>query len=260
MSNQMIIALAQMELATGQKERNLQKAAAWTAAAARQGADLILFPELWASGYDLKNSRELSQPRGEGAFAVMRELCESHQMMLGGSLLEFDAGEVYNTLALYQPGQPPGYYRKVHLFRLLNEQAWLAPGNQMVTVETRFGLIGLSICYDLRFPELFRIYADAGVCLVLLSAVWPRRRIIHWQKLLQARGIENQVFLAAVNRVGSLEEEILGGSSTVINPLGEPLLEMNEEEGLLVATVDLEEVQKTRRWMPVLEDRRRDLY
>ena len=92
-------------------------------------------------------------------------------------------------------------YRKVHLFRLLDEQDWLAPGEALSLAPTPWGAVGLSICYDLRFPELYRPYAAAGARLILVVAEWPERRISHWGKLLQARAIENQAFMAGVNKV-----------------------------------------------------------
>jgi len=107
---------------------------------------------------------------------------------------------------------------------------------------------------------VFRAYAVKGVELILLVAEWPFRRITHWHQLLKARAIENQCFIAAVNKVGISKGEKLGGWSVIINPMGEDLSRGKEEEGVILATMNLGEVRKTRKWMPVVEKRKPDVY
>jgi len=151
-------------------------------------------------------------------------------------------------------------YRKVHLFRMLNEEQYLKAGDHLVIAETEWGEIGMATCYDLRFPEIFRAYSVRGVELILVVAEWAQRRVAHWSQLLQARAIENQCFVAAVNKVGVSQGEKLGGFSAVINPMGEYLVQGGEEEELLSAEINLKEVKKTRRWMPVMQDRKPKVY
>ncbi len=260
MAPKLHIALAQMELVQGDPVQNGEKAAEWIAAAADAGADLLLLPELWASGYDLHQASQLAWDRDQGPFQALRNLSRSSSIAIGGSMLERGSKGIYNTFALYYSGDQAAYYQKIHLFRLFEEDRWLTGGKALVTAPTPWGKSGLAICYDLRFPEMFRAYAEMGVKIVLMSAVWPQRRIGHWKKLLQARAIENQFFIAAVNRAGIQDGEAMGGCSTVVSPMGEPLLEMHDQEALLQLEIDLEEVEKTRQWMPVLEDRRTDIY
>ena len=248
------LGLAQLSFEWGAPEDNFTKAVRWIEAAADQNLDLVLLPELWASGYDLEHSDRYAQPRDAGLFRRMKEEAEEHGLILGGSLLEKDQSGVYNTFYLY--GQDlEAYYRKIHLFRLLEEEKWLKPGRHLTTLTWNHVKIGLATCYDLRFPEMFRAYAVQGVELVLLVAEWPQSRIGHWQKLLQARAIENQYFVAAVNKVGTSQGQPLGGRSALIDPGGNVLEEAGSEEELLTGRIQLGEVEKARRWIPILQDR-----
>jgi len=255
------IALAQMTLTLGEPEKNYQKVYDWVDKAASQGADIILLPELWASGFDLKNCKSYAAPLHEGDFARMRSLAEEHKITIGGSLIEQDTDAFYNTFVLYdQSGAIINSYRKVHLFRMLNEEQYFKAGDRLVIAETEWGKIGMATCYDLRFPEMFLAYRVKGVELILVVAEWAQRRIAHWQQLLQARAIENQCFIAAVNKTGASQGEKLGGCSAVINPMGEYLVEGGEKEELLLAEINLKEVKKIRRWMPVMQDRKPKVY
>lgn len=255
------VSLAQIAFEFGDPEENLERVKQWLPRAQEAGADLLLFPELWASGFDLKDSERYASPLGEGVFREMSDLARQYGMAIGGSNLERDEGKIYNTFTLHdQDGSLLTYYRKIHLFRLLEEERWLAAGEEMVKVDTRWGAMGLSTCYDLRFPEIFRAYALAGVKLILLVAEWPEKRIHHWWKLLQARAIENQVFIAAVNKVGVSQGEVLGGHSAVLDPWGEPVVSAENGEHLLTAEIDLERVEKARAWIPILGDRNPGAY
>ena len=255
------ISLAQMEFTFGDPEANFARAAEWIAEAAARGSDLVLLPELWASGYDLANWTRYATPLGEGLFARLADLARQHRIAIGSSLLEAKNGGAYNTFVLHRPeGETWGVYRKIHRFRLLEEEKWLEAGDQLVLAETPWGPVGLSICYDLRFPEMFRPYAVAESRLLLIVAEWPERRVAHWSKLLQARAIENQMFVAGVNKVGESQGAKLGGRSAIVDPWGVPLTEGNDTEMLLTAEVDLRESEKARRYIPVLRDRRPEVY
>jgi predicted amidohydrolase len=255
------VALAQIELELGCPDQNLITASKAVREAAEKGADLVLLPELWASGYDLENTPEYASPLGEGWFARMSHLAQAANIALGGSLIEEEGGKFYNTFALInQTGKLLGYYRKGHLFDLIDEKNYFQPGNQLAVIESPWGKLGLALCYDLRFPELFRAYALEGVQTILLVAEWPQRRIAHWDALLLARAIENQCFIAAVNKVGTSKGEKLGGNSAVIGPMGEMLFQPQAAPGVYLAAIDPAETAKIRRWMPVLQDRNPDLY
>ncbi|MBI4770348.1 MAG: carbon-nitrogen family hydrolase [Chloroflexi bacterium] len=173
-----------MDIKLGQPEHNFERAAAWTGEAARRGSQLVLFPELWSTGYALEDREQLSArlEDPDGMFRRVAGLARQHRISVGGSLLERRGERAYNTFALFGPdGQLQAQYSKVHLFRLMDEDKWLSAGERLTLAETEWGLTGLGICYDLRFPEMFRRYALGGARLILLPAQWPSRRATHWQ-------------------------------------------------------------------------------
>jgi omega-amidase len=285
------IALAQMDVSIGQPEANLARAQKFAAQAHEAGADLLLLPELWLHGYDLERAEQRAAPLGEGGFAHMAALAREFGLYLAGSTLERHAdggsGElgrtVSNTAAFYAPdGKLLGSYRKIHLFRMMQEPRYLTPGDHATLCPTPWGPVGLAICYDLRFPEPLRALALAGAVLILVPAQWPTPRIEAWLILAHARAIENELFIAACNRVGRSPvgatascggprrrtaatagddgETDFSGHSCVVDPWGHALVEGDDQERLLVAQVDLREVRKARRYLTVYEDRRPDAY
>jgi predicted amidohydrolase len=162
---------------------------------------------------------------------------------------------------LYAPdGSLLGAYRKIHLFRLMDEPSYLSAGDSATLCATPWGPVGLAICYDLRFPELFRALALAGAALFLVPAQWPERRIEAWSVLARARATENEVFVAACNRVGSDDAVVFSGRSCVVDPWGNLLVEGDDRERLVIAEADLREIPKARRYLTVYEDRRPDAY
>ncbi len=142
----------------------------------------------------------------------------------------------------------------------MEEDRYLEAGRAPVLAQTPWGVCGLAVCYDLRFPELFRVYAAAGAPLMLLVAEWPRRRIEHWRALLRARAIENQCFVAAVNRTGESRGEAFGGHSLALDPWGETLVEGGGAPALLTVDIPLEKAAAARERLPALRDRRPQAY
>lgn len=254
-------ALAQMHIEPGQVDRNLATAVAMIREAARRNASFVLLPELWSSGYDLEHARDQAAESPRIVEELIR-LAGETGICIGGSLLQAAPGGLFNMFHWVDPSRPETTtYSKIHLFRLMQEEQWLQPGDTPRWVETAWGRSGLAVCYDLRFPELFRRYALEGATSFLLSSEWPVRRIEHWQILLRARAIENQACFAAVNCVGAGKTDQFGGRSAVLDPWGNVLAEgSSSEEELIVAPWNLEEVEKVRSFMPVFADRRPDLY
>jgi len=255
------IALAQMDVRTARPEANLAQARKFTAQAREAVADMLLLPELWLHGYDLERAEEWAVPLGEGGFAHMSLLAREFGLYLAGSLLERHAGGVSNTAVLYAPdGALLGSYRKIHLFRLMQEHRYLAPGDHATLCPTPWGPVGLAICYDLRFPELFRTMALAGAVIFLVPAQWPVRRIEAWLLLARARAVENELVVAACNRVGIDDQVEFPGRSLVVDPWGRALVEGDAQERLLIAQADLREVRKARRYLTIYQDRRPEAY
>ncbi len=259
---ELTISLGQMDVALGEPERNLETVRALAAEAAARGSDLLLLPELWSSGYDLERAAEHATPVDQGVFAAVAGLARRHRLHIAGSLLgRMAGGGVGNTAVLIDPqGRILATYSKIHLFRLMAEERYLAPGHELAVAETPWGRSGLAICYDLRFPEQFRAYALAGATMLLLPAEWPHPRLDHWRTLLRARAIENQLFVAGCNRVGRSGETSFCGHSAIVDPWGEVVVEGGEEATLLTATIDTAQVADVRARIPIFADRRPDVY
>ena len=255
------ISLGQMTPQLGQPKANLAQLREWAAEAAQRGSQLVLFPELWSTGGDLPNWERHAAPLRGGLFAKLADLAAELGLAIGGSILERRNGRAYNTFALFGAnGEQLAVYRKLHLFALMQEDKWLARGDTPTLLDAPWGRTGLAICYDLRFGELFRHYALAGAELTLLPAMWPAARSEHWNILLRARAIENQMFVAAVNVTGRIGSETFGGGSMVIDPWGKAVLTADDQPALLTAGLDMGVVTATREKMPVLTDLRPSAY
>ena len=257
------IALAQMDVSPGQPEDNLRRVEALAEASAQQDVQLLLLPELWLSGFDLDQAEAHARAFEDSFRARWATVAKRHGLYIAGSVLApTPDGRPANTALVVSPeGETLATYRKVHLFEPMGERTHLASGETFPTFDLPWGRTALAICYDLRFPEQFRPFALAGVLLVLLPAQWPLPRLEHWRILLRARAIENQFWLAACNRVGrDPGGATFAGHSAVISPWGEVIVEGAEERALLLADLDLDEAERTRRKFPVLGDRRQDLY
>ncbi|MCX7841165.1 MAG: carbon-nitrogen family hydrolase [Anaerolineae bacterium] len=261
MSNHLTLALAQIDLALGDATRNLNTVRTYLAHARARGADVIVLPELWSSAYDLEHATMHASVLDQGMFATLADLAREYRIAMVGSLLEARNGKIYNTATFHNArGNRVGTYRKLHLVPMLDEDKYLAAGDDAEVFEVPFGKCALAICYDLRFPELWRHYALSGARLVFLPAEWPQKRIAHWRALLPARAIENQIFIVACNRVGTSKGETFGGNSMVVDPWGEIIVQGDEQEGLLIAQIDLDVVDKVRARVPVFRDRRAEVY
>ncbi len=258
---QLTISLAQIDVALGDPEANLKKADQWVAEAARRGSELIVFPEMWTTGYDWTHVEALASQQAD-ILAEIAALAKTYHLWLNGSMLALDENDQpANTSILFDPsGEQVGLYRKIHLFGVMDEDQYLVPGQHLTTVETPWGQSGLAICYDLRFAEMFRTYALNGVNMVYLPAEWPHPRLAHWRTLLRARAIENQMYIVAANRVGSDGTYDFCGHSAIIDPWGNAVVEGGQSELLLTAAIETDMVTEVRRQIPVFKDRRPDLY
>ncbi len=255
------IALAQIDLALGKPDQNLETARAKIAEAKARGADIVMLPELWSTAYDLEHAAAHASALDAGMFTAIANAARENQIAVVGSLLESRAGHFYNTATFVDArGNRLGAYHKLHLVPMLDEDKYLTGGDDAQVFDADFGKFALAVCYDLRFPELWRHYALAGAHVVFLPAEWPVQRIAHWRTLLPARAIENQIFIAATNRVGTSKDQTFGGHSMIVNPWGEICVEGDDRAALLVAQIDLDLVDQVRQRVPVFRDRRQDVY
>ena len=256
------ISLGQMDIRFGDPAANFETVTRMTEEAKRRGSDLILFPELWSTAYDLTRAPRYASSLDAGVFADLSALAKRTGIhILGSTLSVLGENKFGNTLTVFAPdGTLLADYSKIHLFRLMDEHQHLTAGDKPVLVDLPFGRAGLAICYDLRFPELFRGYALAGAEMTFLPAEWPHPRLSHWQTLVRARAIENQMFVFACNRVGRDASNEFFGHSMAVDPWGEILAEGGEGEELITLTADLSKVQEARRRIPILSDRRPESY
>jgi predicted amidohydrolase len=256
------ISLGQMDVKFGDPAANFATVTRMTEEARQRGSDLILFPELWSTAYDLTRASTYASSLDAGVFADLSALARRTGIyVLGSTLSLLGENQFGNTLTVFAPdGTLLADYSKIHLFRLMDEHQHLTAGDKPVLVDLPFGRAGLAICYDLRFPELFRGYALAGAEMTFLPAEWPHPRLNHWQTLVRARAIENQMFVFACNRVGRDASNEFFGHSMAVDPWGEILAEGGEGEELITLTVDLSKVQEARRKIPILQDRRPEVY
>jgi predicted amidohydrolase len=254
------VSLAQIDIALGRPEENLAKVEGMIAEASQKGSQVILLPELWSTGYDLERAQEHARTT-ERLLVRLVDLAKEHSLFIIGSLLSAKEGRLYNRATILSPqGVLVGEYAKIHLFRLMEEERYFAPGNETPVFDLPWGKSALAICYDLRFPELFRKYALAGARIVFLPAEWPYPRREAWRILLRARAIENLFFMVGCNRVGESKGMVFFGRSGICDPWGEPVIQGGGEEGLLTAEIDLEMIDEARGKIPVFEDRREELY
>lgn len=250
-----------MNVGFGKVDENFAHAEELIREAASKGAEVVVLPEMWNTGYALEKLGELADKEGARSQEFLQRLSSELGIhIVGGSVATEKDGKFYNTMYVYNSeGEQVSEYSKVHLFRLMNEDKYLEAGNEM----NRFSLgeveAGGVICYDIRFPEWLRAHALAGANVLFVSAQWPTPRIDHWKTLLQARAIENQCFVIAVNRI-SRKVENFNGQSMIIEPWGEVLWTGSETEELAIIDVDFSKVEEVRSRIPVYDDRRPGLY
>jgi len=239
---------------------NIDRYDRFAAEAADAGCAVVLFPELSDTGYALATMREKAGTWPGVALDALQAAAQQRRIGIIAGLSERGSDGIYNAAAAFdRDGNLCGAYRKTHLFRGPEgaEADVFRAGDALQVVMIDGVGWGLSICFDLRFPELYRQLADRGAQILAVLAAWPRVRIGDWSVLCRARAIENQLFLAGVNHAG----EPFGARSCVIGPGGEVKREGDDSEaGLLTADIDLAEIDQVRHALPALESRRPSLY
>lgn len=223
---------------------------------------VLVLPEIWDVGYAISEPGFYGDPEAREAAAFLGDLAKKYNCWFaGGSVLALtDEGAMNRAMAITPQGKYAAYYDKAHLFALMNEDKYLSAGNSRTLFNIGGIKCGLAICYDLRFCEWFRLYAVEGAEVLFISAQWPMPRIAHWRTLLQARAIENMMYIVACNRCGKTGKTLFGGNSMVIAPDGEILVELGEEEAIVFAEFDTEKVSGERKFLRTLEFRRPELY
>jgi len=267
----MRVALIQMN-SQDSPEANLREASRLIEVAASEGADLAALPELFTYLGPSAEHPRIAEAIPGRTTDDLSALAEKHRMyILGGSFLEQVPGEprFYNTSTFFdRSGRLIAKYRKIHLFDVdlpgqapYRESATVAAGAEVVTADTEFGRIGMTICYDLRFPELYRALASQGAELIFVPAAFTLHTgKDHWEVLLRARAIENQVFVVAPAQVGPHPPgRECYGNSLIADPWGTVIARSPNPVGVTVTTLDLAYQKKVRLELPALAHRRREL-
>ncbi|MEW2518562.1 carbon-nitrogen family hydrolase [Actinacidiphila alni] len=228
---------------------------------AQTGVDLVVLPELWTVGaFAAEDFAAEAEPADDGptAEAMAAAARDAGVWLHAGSVVERDPdGELFNTSLLFSPeGVLAAAYRKIHRFGFdQGEAALMAAGRHIVTARLPQTVLGLATCYDLRFPEQFRLLLDAGAQTLVVPAGWPMRRLAHWRLLVRARAVESQSYVLACGTAGTHSGVEQAGHSLIVDPWGEIVAEAGPGEQPLTADLDPSRVEDTRTAFPVLRDR-----
>ncbi len=249
------------------KQYNLDKAKSFIQEYSWYKPDLIILPEVFNVGiaHDAFQQTSETVPGGETSKLLSSLAVKYKTNIIAGSFIEKISDEQFgNACVMFdRNGQCISKYHKTHMFSYFGscEGKYITPGEELVVTQTDVGKIGLSICYDLRFPELFRALTFSGAEIIICPAAWPQTRLEHWITLSKARAIENQVYFIPINQAGVIDNGRLNaGNSMVINPWGEIVASMGMEEGILKTEIDLDEVHRIRESFPVLQDKKDSVY
>jgi omega-amidase len=251
---------AQIASVWEEPEKTLRKAETFIRHAADCGAKLICFPEQFATGWDPHPRKNIQDMHGDIVSSLQRYAGE-YGIGILGSLREAHHPFPKNTaIAIGSDGRILASYAKMHLFSLCHEQEANTPGTDLGIFTFDSLICGMAICYDLRFPELFRLYARKGVHAVFVPAAWPQSRIRHWELFIAARAAENQMYIIGVNTTGTTPVDRYSGASMTADPHGSIISRADEAEQLLFSEIDPAEAENTRNSFPVEKDRRDSLY
>ena len=216
--------------------------------------DLFILPEMSLTGFTMQAKNLAEDFSGETTqfFSSLSKIKKSFLMF---GFIEKGKNRIFNTLVhLNKQGKIISTYRKIHPFSYANEDKYFGKGKNPVITKVKGLKFGLSICYDLRFPELYRFYAKEKVDCIVDIANWPEVRIEHWRTLLKARAIENQCYVIGVNRVGDDPKLHYNGFSSVFDPLGKEIAAVENEEKLLEVEIDKSYIDEVRKKLPFLND------
>lgn len=266
-----LVRLTQIQMdVTEDRQRNIRHARTLIDQASAQGSEIVCLPEMFTTPYDNDYFKRFAETDDGETASMLRDAALKNRITLvGGSFPELDGPRLYNTSLIIGPdGEVLGKHRKMHLFDIaiegkfsFKESDTLSAGNGITVVDTPVGRIGVAICFDIRFPELFRLMVLQGARIILVPAAFNTTTgPAHWHMLARCRAVDNQAFVALTSpsRSGSVFKSY--GHSLVSDPWGTVLSEADEDEALLTTDVDLEVVETVRRELPFLSARRNDVY
>ena len=269
--NKVRIALCQMNV-VDDKKANLKKAGSLIADSADRNADFIVLPEMFNCPYSNDKFVEYGENEHDSCtLNTISQLAESYNVyILAGSIPEREGDKLYNTSYLFdKTGSIIVKHRKMHLFDIdvkgritFKESDVLTAGDEFTIADTDFGRIGIGICYDVRFVELARIMAEKGAEILFYPGAFNQTTgPAHWELLFRSRALDNQVFCIGVAPALNIDASYHSyGHSIAVNPWGEVIAQAGEKEELVICEIDLSEIKKVREELPVLKNKRKDLY
>ena len=239
--------------------------------AAAEGAELVVLPEMFFCPYVTERFRAFAEPDGGEACAAMADWARENRVVLvGGTFPEREGERLYNTCVVYdESGRRLAKYRKTHLFEIdlkdgtaFRESDTFTPGSELCVFDTRLGRIGLAVCFDLRFPELFRALAQRGAELILVPAQFTvKTGSLHWEKLITMRALDNELFVAGVSAARNpASGYTCWGHSLLADPFGGVLAECGTGPECRIVKIDFDEIARVRAQLPTFLHPRRDLY
>ncbi len=270
MKDNFMVALCQMNVVKDKSE-NIDHALNMIREAARN-ADLIILPEMWNCPYETHLFPEYAEERNNSPTlnAISKAAKKENVYIVAGSIPEKAHGKIYNSSFFFNPlGEVIGVHRKIHLFDIdvageisFKESETLTAGDEITVIPTELGKIGICICYDLRFSELLRLMTLEGAELIIVPGAFNLTTgPAHWKPLIQVRAVDNQIFMAAVSPARNNNSSYVAyGHSIVVDPWGTVLKEAGTNEGIIYAPIDRPKVEKIRSELPLLLNRRTDLY
>lgn len=216
--------------------------------------DLIIFPEMTLTGFTMKSEEQAEAIDGE-SFEYFASVAKKYNADVFAGVITHEDGKIFNSLLhITSDGTLKSQYRKIHPFSYSGEDEHYEAGSEPVITEVNDWKIGLTICYDLRFPELYRHYGHKRVDAIINIANWPQPRIHHWKALLKARAIENLCYVAGINRVGSDPKVSYIGASGIYAPNGDEICLIQNVESAITINIEKSAVDETRKRFPFLED------
>ena len=251
----MNVVCCQLDIVWENKPANHEKVRALIEMAAPREGSLVILPEMFATGFSMNVATVSDSDSRETQDFLARTAADYHLYILGGVVSAAPDGRGFNECVVFSPdGVAVTRYRKMHPFTFGGEAEHYASGSGTEIFTCHEFTVAPFICYDLRFPEVFRSALQRGTTLFVVIANWPAPRAEHWTSLLKARAIENQAYVVGVNRCGSDPKLAYSGNSMVIDPMGVVVAEAGNRERAISADLDLSALLRYRREFPVLQD------
>ena len=260
----MKVSIIQMNMRVLERDWNFDHAEELIRRAVQENApDVVVLPEMWntafSAGSDLSQVCDHNLKQVRARFSPLAR--ELNVNIVAGSVSNERGGRIYNSACVIdRHGACVAEYDKTHLFSPMGESDDFAPGNHLATFTLDGVRCGIVICYEVRFPELWRTLALRGAEVIFHPAQWTAERQYHWETLTAARAIENQLFVVSCNACGERDGTLYGGFSRILDPLGAVLVQGGGEEEIVTADLDLSSIAPLRARVPVFHDRRPELY